>query len=616
MAQLIADRKDIDFVLYEQMGIESILKSKKFSSFNRKMFDMIAKEARSFALKEILPTYAEGDQNGAVFENGTVKSPECFHKVHKLYVENEWVALTQNPDFGGQGLPHLVAQVALEYIMGSNFSFAFFGILAAGAGKLIELGGTDDLKNIYLEKVYTGKWGATMLLTEPNAGSDVGALTTTAVKNDDGTYSIKGNKIFITNGDQDITDNVIHPVLARIEGAPDGTKGISLFLVPKYLVNEDGSLGEFNNVLCTGIEEKLGLHASPTCSMSLGDRGECKGYLLGEENKGMNLMFYMMNDVRLEVGMQALAHASAAYLYAVDYARERLQGRALDEKDPSTPQISIINHPDVKRMLVEMKSYVDGMRSFVYYIAFCFDMISSTEDKDEKEYYKGLIDLITPIAKAYNSEVGYDVCVQSMQIFGGYGYTAEYPIEQILRDCKIASIYEGTNGIQAMDLLGRKLGMKKGKVFNDFIGEMKKTITLAKQSPALTSLADKFETAIQSYMETALHVGKVASSPEFKTGFTFAHPFLRVSGDMVMSWMLLWRAAIAAPKLDKICGDLKGKEREQKISKDKNGDFYDGQIKTAEYFINVMLPASIGKMNGIQSGTDAVLSMSSKAFAS
>ena len=292
-------------------------------------------------------------------------------------------------------------------------------------------------------------------MTEPQAGSDVGALTTTAVKNPDGTYSITGNKIFITNGEYDLAENIIHPVLARIEGDPPGTKGISIFMVPKIWVDEDGSLGEPNDVVCTGIEEKMGIHASSTCSITLGGKGKCRGLLLGEECQGMKIMFYMMNEARLGVGFQAFNYASTAYLYALNYARERIQGRDLESgKDPEAPQVPIIQHPDVRRMLLEMKAYVEGMRSFVYYVGQCLEREALAASEEEKAFYKGFGDLLTPLVKAYCAQRGFDVCVQAVQVYGGYGYIKEYPVEQLVRDCKITSIYEGTDGIQAMDLLG------------------------------------------------------------------------------------------------------------------------------------------------------------------
>ena len=615
MAQLISDRKDIEFVLYDQLEADRVSETEEYGDYNRKMFDMVIKEARNFSLKELLPSYIEGDREGVTFDNGDVKVPSCYHRAHELYAEGEWLALTQKPEYGGQGLPHILSQVAFEYLIGSNYNLTMYGILACGTGKLIEYGGTEEMKNTYLKNLYTGKWSGTMLLTEPNAGSDLGSITTSAVKKADGSYSIKGSKIFISNGDQDITENIIHPVLARLEGAPAGTKGISLFLVPKYLVKEDGTPGEFNNIVCTGIEEKMGLHGSPTCSMSMGEKGECTGFLLGEENKGMGGMFEMMNDVRLEVGTQAFAHASSAYLYAVDYAKNRLQGKALGA-DAASPQVNLTSHPDVRRMMMNMKAYLDGMRSFIYYTAYCFDQAHCAKDNEAKRHFSELIEILTPVVKAYCSEKGFDVCVEAMQVYGGYGYTKDYPIEQILRDCKITSIYEGSNGIQAMDFLGRKLGMNKGKAFMSLIGEIKKTIAQAKSSEGLTGLAETVETIVNKFTETAQNVGALLASGKIDAGFALAHPLLEVTGDVIMGWMLLWRAVTATEKLDAIIDGSSGEEKAKKIEKHKNGAFYDGQLRTAEYFINSKLPITAGKMTSIMNSNGAVLKIHEKAFAS
>jgi hypothetical protein len=615
MAQLLADRQDIDFVLYEQLEIEDILKTEKFNDLNRKMFDMVVSEARNLGIKEIHPTYKEGDREGVKFESGKVTAPECFHRPYGLFVEGEWIAMAEDPEVGGQGFPAIIRQAAFEYISGANYAMAAFGDLGHGTAKMIELFGTPEQKALFLKKVYTGEWGGTMLLTEPGAGSDVGALTTTAVKNTDGTYSISGNKIFITCGDHDLTENIIHPVLARIEGAPPGSKGISLFIVPKIWVNDDGSLGEPNDIVCSGVEEKMGLHGSPTCSMDLGGKGKCRGLLLGEENKGLMVMFHMMNEARLNVGAQGFSAASAAYLYAVNYARERLQGRDIEKgKDSAAPQVPIICHPDVRRMLLQMKAYVDGMRSFVYYVAYCFDKKSSAKTRQEKERYNDFTELLTPIIKAYCSERGQFVCEQAIQVHGGYGYTKEYPVEQLYRDCKITSIYEGTNGIQAMDLLGRKLGMKKGTVFLDFLNEIKAAIANAREIPRLEGLAGRVETALNRLSEVAMHISKTAYSRDIKLAFAYAHPFMEVVGDVVMAWMLLWRATAAVPRLEKLAGSADEEAILSKVAKNKDAAFYAGQLKSAEFFISAMLPVTMGKMNAIAAPTPAAIDIHEKSF--
>ena len=602
MPQLIADRRDIDFVLYEQLKADELTQNDRYNDFNKKTFDMIVSEARNFAIKELLPTCAEGDREGLVFENGQVNVPQSFHRAYKLLLEGEWTSLIEDPEWGGQGLPLVISQAVGEYLFGGNWAVTNYATMGHGTGKMIEIFGTLQQKDQFLEKLYTAKWGGTMLLTEPEAGSDVGALTTSAVKNPDGTYAITGNKIFITNGEHDLAENIIHPVLARIEGDPAGSKGISIFLVPKIWVNADGSLGDANDVVCTGIEEKMGIHASCTCSMTLGGKGRCRGLLLGEERQGMKIMFYMMNEARLGVGFQAFNYASTAYLYALNYARERIQGRDLEAgKDPSAPPVPIIRHPDVRRMLLQMKAYVEGMRSFVYYVGQCLEHEISAASAEARFFYKGLADLLTPLVKAYCAQRGFDVCVQAVQVYGGYGYVKEYPVEQLVRDCKITSIYEGTDGIQAMDLLGRKLGMQEGQVFINFLGEIQNTIALARKSGELDDLADEMKIAVNKLGEVAMKLGQKAMSPQLKTAFAFAFPFLEVMGDVIMAWMLLWRAALA---------------RQQLTAGPKSKDiaFYEGQIKSAEFFIYSLLPITLGKMNGILKGNDSAVAISEAAF--
>ncbi len=602
MAQQIADRRDVEFVLHEQLKVEDLSKHDLFAEFNKKTVDLIVSEARNLAIKEILPTQEAGDREGTKFENGRVTVPESFHKAWELFKEGEWLAMIEDPEWGGQGMPRSVALAASDYMNGANFAFMMYPGLTHGAGKLVESFGTDKQKELFLKKMYTGEWTGTMLLTEPEAGSDVGALNTTAVKNEDGTYSITGNKIFISSGEHDLAENIIHPVLARIEGAPQGTQGISLFIVPKFWVNDDGSLGEANDVVCTGVEEKMGIHGNATCSMSLGSKGKCRGMLLGEENKGMRSMFLMMNEARLLVGIQGFACASAAYMHAVQYARQRVQGRHLmDMMDKTAPAVPIIQHPDVRRMLLTMKSYVEGMRSLLYFVGMCEDRKHTADNDDDKAKYQGIIDLLIPIAKGYVSDRAFDVCNLGVQIFGGYGYIKEYPMEQLLRDCRITPIYEGTNGIQAMDLLGRKLGMNQGKPIMDLMGEIQAAIAAAKANARVAECAGKLEAALNKLGEVALHLGKTAMSPKAMAAFAHAYPFMEVSGDVVMAWLLLWRATIAAQKLDN-------------GAKKKDTAFYEGQLKSAEFFVNCILPVTLGKMNAILVASSEAVDISEDSF--
>jgi len=599
MAQLIADRRDVDFVLHEQFNVEALSKNEKYEEFNKKTVDLIVSEARNLAIKEILPIQKIGDEVGAKFDNGKVTVPEEFHKAWKILKEGEWLAMPENVEYGGQGMPRVVSMAASDFFLGANYAFMMYGGLTHGAAKLVEAFGTDKQIELFLKKMFTGEWTGTMLLTESGAGSDVGALETTAVKNEDGTYSITGNKIFISSGEHDLSENIIHPVLARIEGAPAGTKGISLFLVPKFRVNDDGSLGEFNDVVCTGLEEKMGIHGNSTASLSLGGSDNCIGTLLGEENKGMRAMFLMMNEARLLVGMQGFSCASAAYLYSLNYAKERVQGKnLLQMMDKDAPSVTIINHPDVRRQLITMKAYIEGMRSLLYYVARCEDMGGIADNDEEKDKWHGLVEVLTPIAKGYVTDRSFDMCSHAMQVYGGYGYIKEYPVEQLLRDCRITMIYEGTNGIQAMDLLGRKLGMKKGKLFMDLLGEMQKTIAEAKEA-GLEDFAAKIEAAINKLGEVAMHMGKIAMSEKVLSAFAFAHPFMEVVGDVVTAWMLLWRASVAAPKIEK--------------SK-KDADFYKGQVKSAEFFLASVLPITLGKMEAILATNGAAIDIEESSF--
>ncbi|MDY6823037.1 MAG: acyl-CoA dehydrogenase [Thermodesulfobacteriota bacterium] len=600
MAQTIADRRDVDFVLHEQLKAGDLSKHEKFAEFNKKTIDLIVTEARNFALKEIFPTNKEGDEIGVTFDNGKVTVPESFHRAYKLLREGEWTAMTEDLDVGGQGMPQLISRAANDFLIGANFAFMMYAGLTHGAARLIEEFGTREQKDIYLKKLYTGEWSGTMLLTEPEAGSDVGALTTTAVRNDDGTYSLSGTKIFISGGEHDMTENIIHPVLARIEGAPAGTKGISLFLVPKYRVNADGSLGEFNDIACTGIEEKMGIHGSSTCTMTLGGKNNCIGTLIGEENKGMREMFLMMNEARLLVGFQGFVCASASYMSALNYAKERIQGRAITAgKDASQCGVPIIQHPDVRRQLMNMKVWVEGLRSLMYYVGYCQDMANIGETEEEREKYQDLVEILTPIAKGYGTDKAFDICSHGVQIYGGYGYTKEYPVEQYLRDCRITMIYEGTNGIQAMDLMGRKMAMKKGKLVMDLFGEIQKTIDEAKGNDRVKAFAEKAEAALGKLGEAGKHLGKTAMSEKLAHAFAYAHPFLEASGDVVMAWMLLWRALVAAQTLEK---------------KSKDAAFYEGQIKSAEYFMNAILPITQGKLDAILDTSGAAVEIEEASF--
>jgi alkylation response protein AidB-like acyl-CoA dehydrogenase len=599
MAQVIADRKDVDFVLHEKFQVGELSKNDCFSEFNKKVVDMIITEARELAIKELLPTLKVGDSVGCKYEKGTVTTPKEFKRAWKLLCEGEWLAPARDPKWGGQGMPETVSIATKDYLSGGNMALILCAALTHGAARLVEVFGTDDQKDMYLKKMYAGEWTGTMLLTEAEAGSDLGVLTTTAVKNLDGTYSLTGNKIFISSGEQDLTENIIHPVLARIEGAPAGSRGLSLFLVPKYHVNADGSLGERNDVFCTGIEEKMGIHGSPTCSMALGSKGQCIGTLLGSENKGLAAMFVMMNEERLMCGWQSLACTSSSYLHALEFAKTRVQSAMVGSKD-GTP-VAIINHPDVRRMLLTMKMYVEGMRSLLYFVANCEDQKQLAQSDSEKETYQNLIDVLIPVAKGYVSDRAVEMCNMGIQVFGGYGYTSEFPAEQLLRDVRICGIYEGTNGIQALDLMTRKLGMKKGQLFFDLLAEIRKTIADAKAVARIKFLAEEVEVIADKLEALGQIIAPAIKSPEVMKTIVGANMFLQVAGDVTMAWMLLWRALISAKNIEN--GTNK-----------KNNAFYEGQIKSAEFFIETVLPVTHGRMAALKKPSGAAIEIADESF--
>jgi hypothetical protein len=555
-------------------------------------------------VNEIFPTLVPSDREGCRLENGQVYVPECFHSVYKIFCEGGWNAMSFPPEVGGQGIPLTVRTAAHEWF-GHNFAFMAYPGTAEGAAHLVEVYGTEEQKAKYLEKMVTGQWGGTMVLTEPGAGSDVGNLTTKATRQPDGTYRLQGSKIFITAGDSDLVDNIIHPVLARIEGHPPGTKGISIFLVPKYLVNEDGSLGRRNDFEIAKIEEKMGIHGSSTCAMNFGDNGDCYAELLGEEMQGMKVMFQMMNEARIGVGLQGIASASIAYLHALQYAKERLQGSSIMEfKNPEAPRVPIIQHPDVRRMLLWMKSNTESMRAMGYYSAYMFDLARIAESDEEREKWLGIAEVLTPILKAYCSDVGFRVTETAIQVYGGYGFCAEYPVEQFMRDEKIASLYEGTNGIQAMDLVARKMGMNKGAYFMNLLGEMNNTVAKAKGIPALKDLAEDLEGGVGALADMAMFFAQCGKEGKFMIPLGNAYPFLMMMGKVVSAWLLLWEAAVAMEKLD---GDGDGGA---------DSAFYKGKVAGARYFIKNVLPEIDGTIKAIKSEDLSIVEIPDEGFAS
>jgi len=619
MSNLLVNTKDQQFILFEQLGVENLFKSSKYADYSRETVDMVLSEAEKMALEVILPTYVDGDREGCTFKDGKVSVPKSFHSAFKKFVEAGWQCCTKDPEVGGQGMPISVSTACFELFQAANYPFIMYPMLTTGAAGLIEHFGTEEQKNKYMYKMFACEWAGTMCLTEPSTGTDVGALKTTAKRLPDGTYSITGTKIFISGGDHDLCPNIIHPVLARIEGDPAGTRGISIFIVPKYRVNDDGSLGEFNDV-CTGnIEHKMGIKGSATCTLNFGDEGKCVGELLGKERGGMGIKFQMMNDARLEVGVQALGTATAAYEHAVAYAKERIQGVAIwDMKNPDAKPVPIIQHPDIRRTLLWMKSHVEGIRVLLYYTAYCMDMAAISENKIDKAKWQGLAELLIPVCKAYSSDKAMLVCSKAMDVYGGYGFCSEYPVEQYLRDCKITTIYEGTNGIQALDLVGRKLAQRRGEFMMGLYSEVYSIITRSKGYADLSVPCNYLEDALKAVTDLTTHFYRLSRGASFLIPVLNASPYLELFGDIAAGSLLMQAATIANEKLNAIYTEkgAKGSRAKQRalIHENKNVAFYNGKIASARFFALNILSTIKARCDAIKVGDREPIEMAEEGF--
>ena len=614
---LLTDERDQKFILYDQLQIEELCKLPKFADHSKEVFDMVLAEAQKLSENVLWPANEEGDKVGCKFDNGKVITPPSFKNAHAQYVAGGWITPGDDPELGGQGLPQALCTTCSEMFHGANMAFCNYPNLTHGAGRLIEIFGTAEQKGKYLTRMWSGEWAGTMCLTEPGAGSDLGILKTKAIPQADGSFKIVGTKTFITGGEHDLTPNIIHPVLARIEGDPPGPKGISIFLVPKVRVNPDGSLGEFNDVRCAGIEHKMGIKGSATCTLNFGDDGKCLGEMLGQPRQGLPIMFHMMNEERLFVATQSAGQASTAYRLALAYARERLQGRHLAAgKDPNAPAVAIIQHPDVRRMLLWMKATTESLRAMNYYTGYCLDMAAAAEGEEAKAW-AGLVELLTPIVKAYCSDQAWDVAETAIQVLGGYGFCSEYRVEQCARDVKIGSLYEGTNGIQAMDLLGRKLPLAGGKLFEFLISRMDAPIQQAKASALLKPYAERLESARKQLVKATRHVGQLAAGKEFMLGFLNAAPLLEIFGDLIAGWMLLWQAAIAEKKLNEMAAAAGAQDaagRKQLVQDNLEAAFLAGKIASARFFLGSQLPKVEGKVAAILTDETAAQDIAEVSF--
>ncbi len=594
MGHFKVNRQDLFFILKEQLNYSSLCSLDRYRELNEKMLDMVVSEAINVAIGVVDPLQEIGEKWGARLENGKVLLPPEFKEAFKHFGRDGWIALSRDLEYGGQGFPRILGSIVSDIMYGACQSFNMAPSLTQGAAHLIENFAKKEFKELYVPKMYGGDWAGTMCLTEPDSGSDLSEIQTTAYREGDH-FKIKGTKIFISWGDHDLTENIIHLLLARIEDAPEGVKGISLFIVPKIRVNPDGSLGESNDVICERLEEKMGIHSSPTCELNFGSRDGCIGYLCGEENMGLAHMFQMMNSARINTGVSGMTIGSVAFQNALTYTKERLQGPDLTRKKPG--KVRIIEHPDVRRMLMWMKANVDGMRSMIYMGAMWLDLASESHEPEKKAYYQALVEFATPIIKAYCSDVGFRVCEAAIQCLGGYGFTKEYPLEQYMRDVKIMSLYEGTNGIQSIDLMGRKMRINNGASYKAFMSELETFIQDNNSHPAVGREVKLLGETVRRLKEVAGTMAEMSKADPLQWA-SYTYPALLCFGDVTMSWRLLDMAVIAQKKIDE-AGE---------------SPFYLGKVMQATYFTGVTLPLTMARLETCMRTGREVIEIPEEAF--
>ncbi len=613
----VIDSRDVRFILFEMLKVDQLNKYPLFADFDRDTFEEVLTLAEKIAVGKVYPVNQEADKEHAKYNPATkeVIIPEGFKLGLDAYYEAGFIGIANSPEIGGMGMPESIYYATTDFFSAAGVSFTMYPMLSIGSMNLVlnfMKEGTD--KDAIIGKMLSGEWGGTMCLTEPDAGSDVGALKTKAVKNADGTYTITGQKIFISSGDNNYFKNMIHPVLARIEGDPAGTKGISIFMVPKYWVKEDGSAGEFNDVNCSGIEHKMGITASATCTMNFGDEGGCRGILLGQERQGMKIMFQMMNEARLYVASQGGSVSSAAYMHAVTYTRNRIQGVDVTQMlNPEAKGVPIINHPDVKRMLLSMKSKVEAMRSLTYYLAYLND-ITHVETGTVKDEAQALIEILIPINKAGNTDTAWEVTGDAIQSYGGYGFCCDYPVEQYARDAKILAIYEGTNGIQSMDLAMRKILMNKDQInYTVYKKKIAEAISAAKGI-----VEDKYlvtmENAVKKMDEVITLFKADMAGGKFLNIFANATPLQQAFTKLTYAWMHLWGLTVATAKMKELVGDKKGEEREKLLAENNEAAYYTGRVLSGQFYIGSEFQKFFGYTEYLLFGETSVTRATSAIF--
>ena len=596
MASYRAPLRDMSFVLRELAAIDAVAKLPGFEE-TVDVLDPVLAEAATFAREVLDPLSASGDRVGCTWKDGEVTTPPGFKDAYRQFAQAGWIGLPVVPELGGQGLPQVLLGAVLEMWNGANVGFANAPLLNQGAIEAIELVGTEHLKRSFIPRLVSGEWAGTMCLTEPQAGSDLAAVRTKAVPDGDH-YKISGQKIFITFGDHDLTANIIHLVLARLPDAPEGTKGISMFVVPKMLVRDDGTLGERNDVYCAGIEHKLGLHANPTCTLNYGEQsGGAFGYLVGEANRGLEYMFIMMNAARFSVGVQDLGIADRAYQSALTYAKERVQGRDISSK--SAQPVAIIRHPDVRRMLMSMKAQIEAMRALAYVTAASLDFAHKSPDEAERRRHKAFAEFMIPVVKGWCSETATELCSTALQVFGGMGYIEETGIAQQYRDVKIGSIYEGTTGIQALDLVGRKLIRDVGATATKIAGEIGAFATSLEGGDAdIAAIKTELERGVEALRETSNWIGMNALS-DLSAAVACSVPYLKLWGVVAAGWQMARAAKIAAAHI---------------AAGDAEADFYRAKLTTARFYADHVLSQASWLQHQIVNGSGAVMRLDDEGF--
>ena len=591
-----APLRDMKFVLHELHTDDGFGEIEALAEFTPDLVDAVLEEAARVAREVLLPLNRSGDIEGCTLENGVVRTPKGFKEAYSLFREGGWCALASDPEWGGQGLPESVNKMTEEMICSANLAFSLYPGLTHGGTTAIEVYASDDLKQFYLPRMVSGQWSGTMCLTEAHCGTDLGMLRTKAVPQEDGSYRISGGKIFISAGEHDLTENIIHLVLARLPDAPEGVKGISLFLVPKYLPKEDGTPGPSNGVSVAAIEHKMGLKASATCQLNF---DESTGWIVGQPNKGLEAMFTMMNTERVSVGVQGLGVGEAAYQSAVWYAKDRLQGRSLSGvKNPGGPADPIIVHPDVRRMLMTMRAYNEGCRALSAWVSRAIDAEKHATDPDVKQRAGDFVALMTPVVKAIFTDLGFESANLAVQVYGGHGYIAESGVEQYVRDARIAMIYEGTNGIQALDLVGRKLPMHTGRLLRSFFHPLSQFIEANKEDEAFKPMIEGLEKAFGALqLSTATIAQKGMADPE--EGAAAATDYLRLTGLVAMGYCFAKAAMIARGRL------AEGTQE---------AGFYKAKLATAQFFFDRILPQATAAFLAIKSGNASMMALEVEAF--